>query len=354
MPDDDWTKSPYYSIDPFADEVAPSLLNSADILRYADLGCLVHPFNPDPELLNPATYTLKFLGTLYSWEQEGDTLCPSRTPIIENDPVRLKANSISYLETEEVFRLPQYIAARFNLHIRHVHRGILLGTGPIVDPGFVGPLLVPLHNLTSNNYDVIGGDKLLWVEFTKLTSHKYWVRSEEKLDDRPPNGLVAFPPEKRNLAAHQYFAKAGIGIPGVVSAFKGELASSRRNAQAASEAAEDASTTVKRLTAVGGLGIAVAIGALIFSAYELFQNNSEMASSVHDRLDRIERQTGLLPSISGLPSPTVAGTADDCRETDAAEQPSNQGAGTDPSSGPEADSQAERRTGPAEPMPSAQ
>ncbi len=118
--------SPHYSRDPFP-EIAPSLLNSADILRYAREGCLVHPFSYDPEFHNPATYTLSFLGTLHSWEQEEDSRYPKVTPIEKGRPVELKANSISYLETKEEFRLPQYIAARFNLHIRHVHRGILLG-----------------------------------------------------------------------------------------------------------------------------------------------------------------------------------------------------------------------------------
>ena len=209
MSDDDWTKSAVYSIDPYP-AVEPSLLNSADIIRYANKGCLVHPFNQDKDLLNPATYTIRFLGTLYSWEQEGGARCICETPIFKKKRVRLKANSITYLETEEHFRLPQYIAARFNLHIRFVHKGILLGTGPMVDPGFVGPLLVPLHNLTDNDYDVEGGDKLLWVEFTKLTHHEYWSRSTDRLGDRPPEDLVVFSPKKLKLDAQKYFVKAEI------------------------------------------------------------------------------------------------------------------------------------------------
>ena len=48
------------------------------------------------------------------------------------------ANSIVFVECDLDFRLPDFIALRFNLQIRHVHRGLLLGTGPLVDPGYRG------------------------------------------------------------------------------------------------------------------------------------------------------------------------------------------------------------------------
>ncbi len=294
MSDHDWTKSTHYSIDPLPD-VASSMLNSADIVRYANKGCLVHPFSKDGNSLNPATYTIPFLGTLYLWEQDGDSRAPDEIPITERKRVRLPKNSITYLETGVEFRLPQYIAVRFNLHIRHVHRGILLGTGPIVDPGFVGPLLIPLHNLTANDYDIIGGDPFLWVEFTKLTRHEYWTRPPSSIADPPPKDLVVFRSRKQGLKAHQYLDKAGVGTTGVVSAFKGELYSLRKSTLAAEESAKDASTYTRNLTLAGGVGVIVAVAALVFAAYELFQNNAEMATGIHDRLDRIERQIGLLP-----------------------------------------------------------
>ena len=305
MPDDDWTNTAHYSIDPLGD-VVPSLLNSVDIVRYANKGCLVHPFSKNKELLNPATYTIRLLGTLYSWEQKGGVRCLHPRPIREGKWVRIKANSITYWETKEVFRLPQYIAARFNLHIRYVHKGILLGTGPIVDPGFVGPLLIPLHNLTDNDYVVEGGDKLLWVEFTKLTHHEYWSRPLDKLSDPPPDELVVFRPKKRNLTAQQYFVKAEVSTPGVLSAFKGALEDSRKQARVSRLAAEaargdalGAANKSEKLTFWGALGVVTGIAALIFSAIQLFQSNSEMASRIDIRLERIERDIGLSPIVNG-------------------------------------------------------
>ena len=58
-------------------------------------------------------------------------------------------------------RLPNYIAVQFNLRITHVHRGLLLGTGPLVDPGFHGKILIPLHNLTSEKYIIRADEGLI-------------------------------------------------------------------------------------------------------------------------------------------------------------------------------------------------
>ena len=303
----DWTKCVHYSIDPLRD-VAPSLLNSADIVRYANRGCLVHPFDPgsDLERLNPATYTIRLLGSLHSWEQRDGNRHPCIRPIAKGDSVKIPANSITYLETKEEFRLPQYIAARFNLHIRYVHMGILLGTGPLVDPGFVGPLLIPLHNLTDNDYDVEGGDNLLWVEFTKLTTHKHWHRHLSKLNDRPPRDLIVFRGKKLNLNARSYLVKAEVWNRGVISAFKGALEDSRKQAKLSSLASQAAAKKSERFTMFGALGLGAAIVTLLFAAWQLWQGNSEMATRIHDRLDRIERATGTLPAVPGTSSAAEA------------------------------------------------
>lgn len=73
------------------------------------------------------------------------------------------------MECDIDFRLPGFLAARFNLQVRHVHRGLLLGTGPLVDPGYWGKLCIPVHNLTDEDYHIPEGRGLIWVEFTKTS-----------------------------------------------------------------------------------------------------------------------------------------------------------------------------------------
>ena len=178
----------------------------------------------------------------------------------------------------------------------------------MVDPGFVGSLLIPLHNLTDNDYDVRAGDDLLWVEFTKLTCNAYWHRSSDKLSDDPPDDLVVFRSRKMHLNAHQYFRKAEVSSRGVISAFKGAL-------EASEQAANTAKRTVQWFTTIGAIGLVVGVGTLTYSAFQLFQGNSDMASRIHDRLDRVERATGLLPPLQDSVSETGLPDAANVRST---------------------------------------
>ena len=145
---------------------------------------------------------MKFLGKLYDWNSTDDEkLEQCCREVCRGSKITLHANSITYLWMKEELMLPQYIAARFNLHIRHVHKGILLGTGPLVDPGFFGKLLIPLQNLTNNKYELKGGEGIIWVEFTKISEHKFWNRkkwnqTENENRDNPPD---LYPSQKQRM-----------------------------------------------------------------------------------------------------------------------------------------------------------
>ena len=54
-------------------------------------------------------------------------------------------NSLVYIKIKQELRLPFYLIGRHNLKIRYVYKGLLLGTGPQVDPGFEGNLFIPLR-----------------------------------------------------------------------------------------------------------------------------------------------------------------------------------------------------------------
>ncbi|MGH7231751.1 MAG: dCTP deaminase domain-containing protein, partial [Nitrospiraceae bacterium] len=153
--------------DPFPD-IAPALLNSADIYDYVRVTGMIWPF--DPERLKAASYKVSIGNKFIYWDGNGQE---HSQELLDQEKFHLEPNSIGFVTTNEVFRLPHYIGARFNLRISNVHRGILLGTGPLVDPGFQGRLLVPLHNLTANRYPFYQGDEFAWFEFTKVSPH-YW------------------------------------------------------------------------------------------------------------------------------------------------------------------------------------
>ena len=273
---EDQQENNYDSIDPFPD-IPPALLNSADIARYGELGCLVAPF--DRSGLKSAAYTMRFLGGLYRWESKCDRLKKVECSIRLGKTYTLPKNSITYLFTEEEFSLPAYIAARINFRIPFVHKGMLLGTGPLVDAGFHGSLLIPLHNLTNNDYSVDGGDPIIWVEFTKLSPHPDWTRSGVQLESTAE--LVKFEGSKSNLLAADYLRKAEVTAKGgVQSAFKGALDEARL-------AAEEAKRQTTRFTwgaviggVIGVVSLLVGVSALIHTAIQLNQSNNDMATGL--------------------------------------------------------------------------
>lgn len=164
--------------DPFP-EIDPALLNAADIADYARTTAMIYPF--DPAELKPASQMIALEGEYLYFDGDGKQVSGHVLPTghprwdeVENptDQLLVPGNSIVFVTVESLFQVPDYMAMRFNLKIDHVYKGLLLGTGPLVDPGFVGRLHIPLHNLTVEDYSFRAGDGLIWVEFTKLSRNR--------------------------------------------------------------------------------------------------------------------------------------------------------------------------------------
>ena len=299
-----WSEHAYYKKDPLP-EIESGLLNSADIRRYVDKECLLEKDTFCSERMKPASYELRFLGDLYHWDEEDGRLQKRYSKIAEGDSVVLGKNSISYLWTEEKLRLPEYIAARFNLRIQDVHKGILLGTGPLIDPGFGGRLLIPLHNLTDNDYMFKGGEGIIWVEFTKVSKNDYWLQNGKKRE-RPAN-LVEFPSWKVIGDPHEYLDKAGVmNAGGVQSALKGALEGAKGAAKNAKVAAESARRRVTLLTGLGIIGIVgviVGVVAVMLSAYQLSYPVRDEVYRHSDRIGELEETVrGILEAGSNGPT----------------------------------------------------
>jgi deoxycytidine triphosphate deaminase len=137
---------------------------------YAKEARMIYPFYP--EELKPASYKLH-LGPSYLIGDEMHHLTPL------NPTLRIPSNSIVFVSMHEALRLPHYIAARFNLSIDLIYQGLLLGTGPQVDPGFQGVLSCPLHNISSEPIRINLGDHLATIDFIKTT--RIAEESEEQL-----------------------------------------------------------------------------------------------------------------------------------------------------------------------------
>lgn len=228
----------YRSLDPFFDDIEPALLNSAHIYDYVAATGMIWPF--DPEKLKSASYEVRLLGECVYWDEEGQKVVQN---IKEGDQFFLKPNSIAFVTLEPMFRIPDYIALRFNLKIKNVYRGLLLGTGPLIDPGFVGRLSLPLHNLTTNEYEFKGGDGLIWMEFTKLSCDNKWKQSGGQsgvIDRQGEYKEFRNPPSD----VHGYLIKAD-SSRSIRSSIPNEIRNAKLSAEKAAQSADDAAQSAK-------------------------------------------------------------------------------------------------------------
>lgn len=159
----------FASIDPFP-QISDSLLNFIDISKYALTTGMLDPFIP--EKLTGVTYTCCFSGKYARYDRNNQM---ETKELADGETLQIHPNSITYLEIGTYFRVPHYMVFRFNLKVHNVYKGLLLGTGPIIDPGYKGKIFIPLHNLTANTYIIKKGADLISVEFTKLDRDNDWA-----------------------------------------------------------------------------------------------------------------------------------------------------------------------------------
>lgn len=255
------------SADPFP-EIPPALLNAADMLDYIAATGMIHPFEIDPErpeqVLKPASCAIPVGGEWLYWPPSSDSDGPEgSTGLLEHDQdLWLQPNSIVYVTLTPTFRMPDYIAARYNLRIRQIYRGILVGTGPLVDPGFQGHLSVPLHNLTSNPYPIKGGEPLVWMEFTKLTPHNRWAPPPDVKPERKGE-YVGFPARKlERRAVRDYVSYAHDGP------IRSSIPEETEHATVAAEKAEREVNRFRGISVVAALAVVAAIAALTIQAFD--------------------------------------------------------------------------------------
>jgi len=278
------------NVDPFP-EIGEALLNSADISDYVRMTGMLYPFHCDK--LKSGSYEAAILGRCIWWDEKGERQEKQLNEENKEEFV-LKANSIAFVQVEPFFRLPDYIALRFNLKITHVHRGILLGTGPLIDPGFVGRLLIPLHNLTTNEYMFKCGEGLIWIEFTKTSCLPTANR-------KTPNSLgltkrgeyIRFPDDKQKKEPEYYFSKASLHKP-IRSSIPEAVRESRDAAISSARQVEQARNLVLLVTGIGGLIFILTLAGVTYTTWSLIQNSWKLVDEVRDQLGQeIERDKSL-------------------------------------------------------------
>lgn len=245
-------------------DIPCSLLSAEHIVEYVQKTGLISPFYTKGgklSRLKKAAYEGRMGDAAYLYKDDHN---PKRVLFPTSNHLTVPANSIVFVECDLEFRLPEFIALRFNLQIQHVHRGLLLGTGPLVDPGFWGKLCIPLHNLTDEPYKIPKNVGLIWLEFTKTTSDP--TKAAESIGRRPLGSN-----EFWDIA--DFLSKASkqlcLSVPAIPlrSSLPEMLVDATREASEAVESAEIARSEAEEAKAaaktVRNWGIAAALGVFI-------------------------------------------------------------------------------------------
>lgn len=287
----------YANDDPFPD-IPSALLGSSAFLKYIRTTAMIHPFRgwdhekdvPNKDLVKPASYEMRPGGSFFMFNEKGDLIEQKLVNKGEKPYIRLPANSITFVSTEETFRLPNYIAVRFNLRIKHVHRGILLGTGPLIDPGYNRPILIPLHNLTNNDHLIALDEGLIWVEFTKT-----YPTTEDPLY-RGNFGSPALPKNTKAKNFREYLFAASGGVP-----IRSSITDVKRSAQQAEKKVESFDRRIRNFGLAGIAALVLAVGGLLYPTLDLVFTASQQLDStrkeISDLKAEIKELRGRLPQI---------------------------------------------------------
>lgn len=269
----------YKQLDPYP-EIGAALLNSADIMAYIKATSLIYPF--DEACLQGASYDVKVFGEVVYWDKDG--IKQSVQLKSKEDYFELCPNSIAFVTIEPTFRIPDYLALRFNLKITHIYKGLLLGTGPLVDPGFVGKLSIPLHNLTANTYRFNAFDQLITMEFTKMSPNILWDQmTHESSETYKPNIINA------NRGVSEYIGKAlkKDGLNTVISSIPKAMLESQESVKKSEESvkkSEEAVNAVKHAANLQTYISVAAVCALIISCIGFSLNALNKANDRYDTL----------------------------------------------------------------------
>lgn len=264
-----------------------TLLTSQHIIEVVKKTGVVSPFFFSEGLrkdrLKKAAYEGRIGSKAYIYR---DKNCPEKVFDSSTDEfLTVPRNSIVFVESDLDFRIPDFIALRFNLQIQHVHRGLLLGTGPLIDPGFWGKLCIPLHNLTDEDYEIPRNEGLIWIEFTKTT-----LASGKTDKARPPQSGAA-EPRKEHWEIEKFLHKAaeqykGHKVPiksSLPTMFEAANASVKKSAEDAETAASEAKS-LRTLNIYAMVAAAIALAALTTAFGVLLWNMSNRKEDIESKL----------------------------------------------------------------------
>lgn len=137
------------------------ILTDKQILEASEKGDIfIKPF--DEKQIQAATYDLRV------GDQGATTSTKKRVSIKDTGYLLLAPGDFGIVTVLEEIRISPQHAARFGLRSKYARKGLIATTGPQIDPGYHGRLIVGITNLTSKTVSLPYKDDFLSVEFHRL------------------------------------------------------------------------------------------------------------------------------------------------------------------------------------------
>lgn len=214
--------------------------------------------------------------------------------------VELKPNSLTFVTTIEKFNLPKDIICRFNLKSKWVHQGLLLGTGPIVDPQLNAYLLIPLHNFSSKTIRINYADELISVEFTKTLNPDEAYSSPDgsvyKFIENP-NWHYDFKGYRKRIENKIIESSVLSTFHSLKSDFKSykdsidsQIKETENITKELSLKSEKELDRFRTINWVGLIGTILGVTVLVFTTWQLIENAHEKVDSAHNLVKQYDKQ----------------------------------------------------------------
>ena len=186
-----------------------AVLLAEDIRWYVEHGLLFDKVSFEEERLKGASYAMapdSDGGWCFNESGVQQALIKRRDD--KGEYFAIPKNSLAYIRLKECLRIPFYIIGRHNLKIDYIYKGLLLGTGPQVDPGFRGHLFIPLHNLTNCDTNIYLEESFVSIDFVRtcaLQLPKGTPKSEKEFREMyPEKKAIAIRKIKERTTLQEY------------------------------------------------------------------------------------------------------------------------------------------------------
>lgn len=300
------------------DKVAGGVLLSDRISFYVDAVGLIKPF--DKSLLGPASYSLT-LGTTCLDGESVKKSGKTKRILGDHQDLELPPNSITFVSSAEILRLPFYIAGRFNLRLKLLHEGLLVGAGPQIDPGFRGQLSCPLHNISSEKICLQQGRPFAVVEFYKTTPfaerEKFGPEvTEEGIRRRGEGGSLrglkshtcyTFPSRSLDRDPITRYVPSGKVVDSSIAGIAAEVASAIHNIEAQVAESRTHWRNVQVIALASLIGAALTLGTYFWASINWttgwVKSLYESQAKIEERVRTIEEKARKLETLETKPQP---------------------------------------------------